>query len=239
MRGAGVLLRRGKAVLEHDRQRGLLHRNPGSPEIDQLDLTVVAQEDVVRADVPVDDSLPVQRSERITDDRADSDRAFPLQRGALDLRFQRVTAQIFHNDIGRSVFFKIFPHLHDIRDRMELHHILCLVQKARIALPKFFRPFSRIEDDLLAAGNAVGNAGWEIFLQCNRTRKLFVVGAVCNAKAADTDHRLDAVPPGDLPTRLQRVWHFLRLRIAAVWTRRGRIRNRPAAFFTGSHFCSL
>ena len=98
MRGAGVLLRRGKAVLEYDGQRRLLHGDSGCAEVDQLDPAVVAQEDVVRADVPVDDPLPVQRRQRAADDRADGDRALPRQRGALDLRFQRVAAQIFHND---------------------------------------------------------------------------------------------------------------------------------------------
>ena len=161
------------------------------------------------------------------------------QMTALDLRFQRVAAQIFHNDIGRAIFLKVFPYLHDVRNGLELDHVPRLVQKARIALSEFLRPFSRVENDLLAAGNAVGDAGGEILLQRDCARELLVIGAVCNAKAAEADHGLDTVTPGDLPARLQGVRQLCGLRIAAVRAGGGSVRDRSAAFFTAFHLGSL
>ena len=92
-----------------------LDRNLRQPEIQNLRLTSIRDEDVRGLDVPMDDALRVCRIQCIGDLDAQIEQRFDLQRLASDPVPERLTLQQFHGDEGSSIGFVNLVDRADVR----------------------------------------------------------------------------------------------------------------------------
>ena len=103
-----------RQVLGHPLRPGPGVDSLGNPEVGDLGVTVVLQEDVARFDVAMQHAELVgghQRGERFGDDEQDS-RCH--QRPAGDLVAQRGPRQPFHDEVGQRVVLAVVQDGHDV-----------------------------------------------------------------------------------------------------------------------------
>ena len=182
-----ILFDRRIAVLHSDRQSSLVTGDGGSctAEVDQTDLAVF-QHQVVRADVTVDQPFFMQRGQR-TEQRFDHIKQFFWRDFAaflFDQFFQRGTFYIFHDNVGRVVFFKEVAHGNDLRRLVHQSHGLCFLQEAFLSiLVNVFR--ANVHADVLGRhGVTCRFINREVFLDRNFQTQNQVSANVCNAEAA-------------------------------------------------------
>jgi hypothetical protein len=87
----------------------------GQPEIENLGVPAIGHENIRGFDVPVHDSLPVRRIQRVGKLRSDLQQRLDRERLALDAMFQRPAFQKLHRDEGLTFVLIDFMDGADIR----------------------------------------------------------------------------------------------------------------------------
>ena len=77
----------------------------GQPEIEQLHLACLGDEDVGRLDIAVHDAFAVGRIERVGDLDAEIEHEVDGQGLSVDAVFERLAFEVFHRQVGSAVFF--------------------------------------------------------------------------------------------------------------------------------------
>ena len=203
----GILLLRRKPVLQHRRHGVPALDVPGTAEVHQLDLAAFQDHQIIRTDVPVDDSrrvhglhAPQHRLQHLQQ---------PLGRNPalLGRQFlQRTALQELHHDVGRIVLREIVQHLHDFRDLIQPGHGAGLLKELIPSLLIQILIGLGVAGDVQRHGGlTLDEGGGEIFLDGHPPLQIGVHPQVCDSKAALSQSAAHRIPPVEQAPRREMV----------------------------------
>ena len=184
-----ILLRRRKARFQEDGHALVLrtHEVTGGAEVDQLDPSVVRDDDVLWAQVSVQDIHAVDFHQRARDRNKDRLGKFRIDLAAAASRHlsQVLSAEIFHDQIGGVVLREIVEDIHDDRIAAELQKRLRFLHELFSAVRENVpRLIVRIRNDVQRAFTAGRVFRRHVFLDRADIVSDNIFRDVCNAEAA-------------------------------------------------------
>jgi hypothetical protein len=202
--GRAELLGRGVTRRQDRRQlRGASqHGRTGRAKVDQGWPSGRVQQDVRGLDVTVKESGHVHVLEPVEQRPQDGVDLGIGERGASQLFLQRLTAQQFHDDVGRAVFLEVVEHAHDGRRLVQAGKRAAFLDEA-FATPDEIVGDGGRERQHRRAALPDGKHGRQVLLDGNVAIELRVAGPVGDAETALAQYR-DNLVSADLAARHQR-----------------------------------
>ena len=221
-----ILLRRGIAWFQNDRKalavsgRGITRR----PEVQQLYLAVLSDENVVRRDVPVDDALLVDSLQRSQNGQNEFYGFLVGQLPAVfcQILFQRHAVQIFHDNVRRQILRKAVQYPHDTGHVLKFCQPLCFIQKLLQTGHKLRVTFTIVNCDGEIAWNTGGILTGHIFLDGNFLHELVIPRDISDAEATEANGATNGIPVMQQAARFDMIGLFCgrSFYVAAKWAHR-------------------
>lgn len=180
-----------------------------APKSNSLIFSVSAYENIVGADVAVDNTCPVDWFQRLCDANQNLQRAIAAYPALIFAELVREGAafQEFHDHVRSPVFLKKIKHMDNMLFPVKLGRVPRFVQKPRQALLKFPGSAPGIQEDLALARDAVHDPDRIVFLDGHLSLQLLIPGAVQNAEASEAHHMAKEIPAFLQPhARTELVW---------------------------------
>lgn len=160
---------------------------PGGAKVDEHHLALFGQEDVVRADVPMQQPGGMHALQGAHDGQHDLHqlvKGHGLAAAAHQHVLEGDALQVVHHQVGRVVFGKEIAHAHDAGLSVEARQRARLLQEGFQALVEALFPLPGKGSDLRLTGGAARAILGQVFLDGQLNAKHQVVGQVRGAKAA-------------------------------------------------------